>query len=207
MFSDNGSTSLRSFEGSRGSTHPMDSLSDIEYSVKPMTIKDYYHASSTTDEKQLTYQHGLSNYSSVVLGDDRIAYTKSMTQCMFDMDREALEESNLGTPKPKKINRSENARRRAYNEAISACGGAQGVLALEKIISLKLAQRNKFGPFQFLKNFKYFDRSNSGYVDEVDFTRALNLMGYQFNDHQILALFGKYECFFCVFCILMLFYV
>ena len=186
------SSSLRSFEGSRtGSLHPIDSLSDIDVTSKSMSIRDYYHASSTSEEKQITYQHGMSNYSSLVLGDERIAFTKSMTQCMHDIERDNLDVPNSPSDKGKRY-KSENARRKEYMEAIDACGGKVGVDGLEEIIRVKLAQRNKFGPFQLARNLKYYDRNNTGYVDEYDFARSLGLMGFQFQDHQSLALFARF---------------
>jgi len=156
-----------------------------------MSIRDYYHASSTSEEKQITYQHGMSNYSSLILGDERIAFTKSMTQCMHDIDRDSLDSPSPTSDKGRRY-KSESARRREYSEAIEACGGISGVDGLEDIIRVKLAQRSKFGPFQLARNLKYYDRNNTGYVDEADFARSLGLMGFQFQEHQSLALFARF---------------
>lgn len=182
--------SLRSFESRQQSTHPMDSLSDVESSTKSMTIKDYYHASST-EEKQITYQHGMSNYSSLILGDDRISFNKSMTQCMQEYEtNENFSESQ--SPQRNRY-KSDSARRNEYAEAKAVCGGSAGIDSIEGIIQMKLDQRTKFGIFQLLKNFKYFDKHGTGTVDEYDFARALELMGFQFSHVQMLALFSRYD--------------
>lgn len=184
----------RSLEDKEGSL--LDSLSDVETTNKSMTIKDYYLSCTTGEDKQMTYQHGLSNYSNVVLGDDRVSYKKSMTQCLFG-DRVATESSSsLASPAEVKLKtreKSDNMRRRDYNEAISVCGGSQGVDGIEQIIKLKLEQRSKFGPLQLKRNFKYYDRHGTGFVDCVEFCRSLELMGFQFSEPQIIALFARYD--------------
>jgi hypothetical protein len=47
------------------------------------SIQEYYIASSTTDFVPITYQNGLSNYSSLVLGDDRIMFKESLMTSTF----------------------------------------------------------------------------------------------------------------------------
>jgi len=89
--------------------------------------------------------------------------------------------------------KSDSVRRNEYAEAKAACGGSSGIDSIEGIIQMKLDQRTKFGIFQLLKNFKYFDKHGTGTVDEYDFARALELMGFQFSPVQMLALFSRYD--------------
>ena len=49
------------------------------------SINDYYKAASRGD-KPIQYQHGLSNYSCVQLGDDRISFKKSLSQDAYRLD-------------------------------------------------------------------------------------------------------------------------
>jgi len=48
------------------------------------SISDYYKAAAGNgDARSITYQHGLSNYSSVQLGDDRVTFKKSLSQDVY----------------------------------------------------------------------------------------------------------------------------
>eukprot|EP01041_Mallomonas_annulata_P011755 gene11755-24651_t len=183
-----GSISLKSLEGSKLCSHPMDHLYDIDVgSPKHVTIRDHYLASGGSDEKQLNYQRGLSNYSNVILGDDRIAFTKSMTACLHEVQLPSPERQSQEKYK------STNVRRKEYAESISSVGGNEAVDHIQEIIKLKLDQRKKFGMFQLRKNFKYYDRANTGFVDVIEFSRSLELMGFQFNEQQLVALFARYD--------------
>jgi len=175
-----------------GSAHPMDSLSDTGgLPRKSMTLKDYYFASSTTDAKQINYQHGLSNFSNVILGDDRVSFSKSMMQCLHSSDTKL----EFCPPDSRLRNeyKSESHRRKDYADVTSACGGPAGVLEIENSIKQKLDQRSKQGPLQLRKNFRYYDKSSSGYCNPFELSRALELMGFSFSEIQIMALFARYD--------------
>jgi hypothetical protein len=61
------------------------SLSEMQVSGKKKdhpSISDYYRAQGDTG-RPLTYQHGLSNFSSVQLGDDRVSFKKSVSQDVY----------------------------------------------------------------------------------------------------------------------------
>jgi hypothetical protein len=184
-------SSRRSFASTKYSSNPIDCLSDFDASspTKSMSIKDHYHASvDGVDEKKMNYIPGLSNYSNVVLGDDRIKFTKSMTACVYD----STDVSFLGDAARSQTKfKSENDRRKEYTISTSKCGGSVGVDNIENLIKLKLQQRKKFGLFQLRKNFRYHDRSNTGYVDIFEFTRSLELLGLQFTQDQYVALFAR----------------
>ena len=51
---------------------------DLNDMRKYPSVQEYYMASSKTDDVPITYQNGLSNYSSLVLGDDRVMLKESL---------------------------------------------------------------------------------------------------------------------------------
>lgn len=153
------------------------------------TIRDYYVASSSDPSQNLTYQRGLANYSHVVLGDSRISYTKSMSQEMYS----ALEEAAVETQATKAPTAERDTERHLqYHQATALVSSAE-LDCMEQLMRDKLQQRTKTGPFQLRKTFKYFDRDGSGGIDLIEFTDAMELMGFQFSDMQILALFARYD--------------
>jgi Ca2+-binding EF-hand superfamily protein len=81
---------------------------------------------------------------------------------------------------------------RQYKEATELVG-AEKINHMEQMMRDKLQQRTKTGPFQLRKTFKYFDRDGSGGIDFDEFQRAMELMGFQFNEMQQLALFARYD--------------
>jgi|AntRauTorckE5430_2_1112549.scaffolds.fasta_scaffold00782_5 Ca2+-binding EF-hand superfamily protein len=148
------------------------------------SINDYYKAASRGDIP-LQYQHGLSNYSCVQLGDER-AYR-------FDVDieepgnhKEEHAEESLTSAKSRKQRKEEYAE---ANEVV----GLNKIHEMEKMMREKLQQRTKTGPFQLRKTFKYFDRDASGGIDFSEFQLAMELMGFQFTEIQQLALFARYD--------------
>jgi Ca2+-binding EF-hand superfamily protein len=81
---------------------------------------------------------------------------------------------------------------RQYKEATELVG-EEKINHMEQMMRDKLQQRTKTGPFQLRKTFKYFDRDGSGGIDFDEFQRAMELMGFQFNEMQQLALFARYD--------------
>lgn len=150
------------------------------------SINDYYKAMSVGD-KPIQYQHGLSNFSSVLLGDDRVSFKKSLSQDAYRLDTERAEKmSHDMCPFVKK---SFEQRKVDYAEANYAVG-IDKIHEMEQMMRDKLQQRTKTGPFQLRKTFKYFDRDGSGGIDFSEFQRAMELMGFQFTEVQQLALFA-----------------
>ena len=150
------------------------------------SINDYYKAMSV-GEKPIQYQHGLSNFSSVQLGDDRVSFKKSLSQDVYRLDTERAEKiMNAMCPHVKK---SYEQRKDDYDEANNAVG-VDKIHEMEQMMRDKLQQRTKTGPFQLRKTFKYFDRDGSGGIDFSEFQRAMELMGFQFTEIQQLALFA-----------------
>mmetsp|Transcript_27354 Transcript_27354/g.78838 ORF Transcript_27354/g.78838 Transcript_27354/m.78838 type:complete len:351 (-) Transcript_27354:1275-2327(-) len=166
------------------------------------SISDYYKAAAS-GTKPIQYQHGLSNYSSVQLGDDRVSFKSSLSQDAYrdNMDKESTgggggdndndDDGDDGDDK-EKIEKTYKERKVEYAEANSIVG-IDKIHEMEQMMRDKLQQRTKTGPFQLRKTFKYFDRDGSGGIDFEEFQRAMDLMGFQFSDIQLLALFARYD--------------
>jgi len=152
------------------------------------TINDYYRAIAVGDTP-IQYQHGLSNYSNVQFGDDRVVFNKSMSQVMYQLNEEQANQMTIQDGPQKK---SKKQRMQDYDEA-NAVVGPEKIQEMEQMMRDKLQQRTKTGPFQLRKTFKYFDRDGSGGIDFSEFQRAMELMGFQFTDMQQLALFARYD--------------
>ena len=151
------------------------------------SISDYYRAASKGD-KPLKYQHGLSNFSSVQLGDDRIYFKKSLSQVVYQLDSSQAEQIAISDVLPE--SKTYKQRKLDYAEAKDIVG-ARKINEMEQMMRDKLSQRTKSGPFQLRKTFKYFDRDGSGGIDFSEFQLAMELMGFQFSDIQQLALFAR----------------
>lgn len=153
------------------------------------SIRDYYQSSSTDPAKPVQLQHGLSNYSSLILGDDRIAFSESILSATY---RVAIED-RLTIPSPSK-SKTKHARRREYQEAHDKVGTIE-INRLEKVMKDKLIQRSYItsSPFQVRKAFKFFDQEQVMRIPIEGFTRALEFLGFQFSEMQNLALFAKYD--------------
>jgi Ca2+-binding EF-hand superfamily protein len=159
------------------------------------SISDYYKAAAS-GTKPIQYQHGLSNYSSVQLGDDRVSFKTSLSQDAYrdNMDR-ASDNGDSAENKDgnnDKIEKTYKERKAEYADANSIVG-IDKIHEMEQMMRDKLQQRTKTGPFQLRKTFKYFDRDGSGGIDFGEFQRAMDLMGFQFSDIQLLALFARYD--------------
>jgi len=152
------------------------------------SISDYYKAASDGD-KPITYQHGLSNFSSVQLGDERISFKNTLSQDVYKLDAERAQRMTISIAPAE---RTLKQRKEDYAEANSVVGIGK-VHEMEQMMRDKLQQRTKTGPFQLRKTFKYFDRDGSGGIDFSEFQRAMELMGFQFTEVQQLALFARYD--------------
>lgn len=180
-----------------GSTASQPSLSismDIEPDVsnnlrKYPSICDYYRASSKDTSKPIQLQNGLSNYSNLVLGDDRIAFSESVLSASYRLPVE----DKMAIESPSKL-KSRAARKRDYQDATKKVGEAE-INRLERVMKDKLFQRSyaTSSPFQVRKAFKFFDREQCLRIPIEGFTRALEFLGFQFSELQNLALFGRYD--------------
>ena len=134
------------------------------------SISDYYKAQSN-GKKQITYQHGLSNFSSVQLGDDRVSFKKSLSQDVYKFD-DTRSVQNDDSPDKNKLVKTDQQRKLDYIEATEIVGEHK-ITQMEQMMRDKLQQRTKTGPFQLRKTFKYFDRDGSGGIDFDEFQRAM----------------------------------
>ncbi len=155
------------------------------------SINDYYKAASR-GEKPIQYQHGLSNYSNVLLGDDRVSFKKSLSQDAYSLDDIEPEEKAICEESEQSLAKNFKQRKEDYAEA-NEIVGLNKIHEMEQMMRDKLQQRTKTGPFQLRKTFKYFDRDGSGGIDFSEFQRAMELMGFQFTEIQQLALFARLD--------------
>ena len=159
-----------------------DLLTDIEVDTSTdfrayPSIKDYYIASSTSSTKSLQLQSGLSNYSSLVLGDDRISVSKSVANATYGPAVEAMMSFEIPS-----LEKSIKNRRGEYLEASKRVGSDE-VDRLERIMKNKFIQRSSKNSSLYRVNnaFKFFDRDESYRITIEGFTRALDFLGFQFS--------------------------
>lgn len=175
---------------SRASTRGIDRVVndyDLSAERKYPSVKDYYYASSKATDKPIQYQNGLSNFSSLQLGDDRIQFTESIMSATFKGPREDRPIS------PSRM-KTKHLRQREYDMARAVVDDFE-VDRLERVMKDKLFQRSEHvsSPFQIRKALKFFDVEKSGYIALEDFAHALEFLGFQFNEMQNMALFARYD--------------
>jgi hypothetical protein len=168
----------------------MDLDPDVKYNTRPYpSIKEYYVANAKPSDKPIQLQNGLSNFSSLQLGDDRITFAESILSESYRLPVE--EKMVISSPsKSKHI----NARKRDYQDAQKRVGDVE-IDRLERVMKDKLFQRSYMtsSPFQVRKAFKFFDRECIMRIHIEGFTKALEFLGFQFAELQNLALFGRYD--------------
>lgn len=180
--------------GSLSSTHSLSISMDIDPNTannnrKYPSISDYYRASSKDPVRPIQLQQGLSNYSNLVLGDDRIAFSESVLSASYRLPVE----DKMAIESPSK-NKTRQYRKREYQDSLKKVGELE-VNRLERVMKDKLFQRSyaTSSPFQVRKAFKFFDREQCLRIPIEGFTRALEFLGFQFSEMQNLALFGRYD--------------
>ena len=153
------------------------------------SIQDYYKANSRDAKRPIQLQPGLSNYSSLLLGDDRISFNESILSASYRIPVEPL----MAIDSPSK-SKHRNVRMRDYQDATKKVGEFE-INRLERVMKDKLFQRSyaTSSPFQVRKAFKFFDREVSLKVSIEGFTRALEFLGFQFSELQNRALFARYD--------------
>jgi len=153
------------------------------------SIKDYYQTNVRDREKPIQLQKGLSNYSGLLMGDDRIAFSESI----LSGTHRVTVEDKMAIPSPS-LNKPQAYRRGLYHEAAEKVGDSE-LNRLERVMKDKLFQRSYMtsSPFQVNKAFKFFDREMKMKIHIEGFTRALEFLGFQFSELQNLALFARYD--------------
>lgn len=152
------------------------------------SIRDYYEGNRKDQNKPMQLQKGLSNFSGLVLGDDRIAFSESILSATYRIPVE----SKMAISSPSK-NKTQHTRRRDYKDALEAVGDVE-LDRLERVMKDKLFQRSyaTSSPFQVRKAFKFFDRERTLTISLEGFTSALEFLGFQFQECT-LALFARYD--------------
>lgn len=153
------------------------------------SIRDYYEGNRKDLSKPMQLQKGLSNFSGLVLGDDRIAFAESILSATYRIPVE--EKMTIDSPSK---NKTQHTRRRDYKDALDATGNVE-LDRLERVMKDKLFQRSyaTSSPFQVRKAFKFFDRERTLAISIEGFTSALEFLGFQFAETQNVALFGRYD--------------
>lgn len=173
-------------------THSLSMELDPDTASKTRTypsISDYYKANTHDPTRPTQLQHGLSNFSGLQFGDDRIAVAESILSGTY---RLAVEDKMaILSPSKKK---SKQSRKHGYTEALDKVGDVE-LDRLERVMKEKLFQRSYMtsSPFQVRKAFKFFDRECKMTIHIEGFTRALGFLGFQFSELQNIALFGRYD--------------
>lgn len=170
-------------------TFTLDVDVDTQGDRKYPSVKDYYNAKSSDSTLPLQLQPGLSNYSGIQFGDDRITVGESVLSATYRQPVEHL----MSIPAPSK-NLTKHTRIREYETALKKVGESE-INRLERVMKDKLFQRSyaTSSPFQVRKAFKFFDREIKLTVPIEGFTRALEFLGFQFTEMQNLALFARYD--------------
>lgn len=161
---------------------------DLSSERKYPSVKDYYYQSSSSKDKPIQYQNGLSNFSSLQLGDDRIQFTESIMSATYRSGKEDVR------PISPSKNKTRHLRQREY-EMARAQVAESDLDRLERVMKDKLQQRSEHvsSPFQIRKALKFFDTDKSGYISLEDFAHALEFLGFQFQEQQNMALFARYD--------------
>jgi hypothetical protein len=175
---------------SQSQTFSMDIEADVNNNTRKYpSIGDYYRASSKDNSRAIQLQQGLSNYSSLVLGDDRIAFSESILSATYRIPVE----DKMAIESPSK-DKTRHFRKREYQDALKKVGETE-INRLERVMKDKLFQRSyaTSSPFQVRKAFKFFDREQCLKIPIEGFTRALEFLGFQFSEMQNRALFARYD--------------
>jgi Ca2+-binding EF-hand superfamily protein len=153
------------------------------------SIRDYYEGNRKNKEKPMQLQKGLSNFSRLQLGDDRISFNESILSATYRIPVE--EKMTISSPSK---NKTKHSRMRDYKDATDAVGEVE-LDRLERVMKDKLFQRSyaTSSPFQVRKAFKFFDREKTLRISIEGFISALEFLGFQFGDLQNLAMFARYD--------------
>ena len=166
---------------------PTTAVIPVSFLIPHPLTQDYYFSDCTSPEKPIQLQPGLSNFSCLVLGDDRITVTESIMSAQMRV----TVEDKLQVASPSKT-KAAAVRTKDYKDAKGRVSDGE-LDRLERNMKDKLVQRKNASFFQVMKAFKFFDRDQAEVVPIEGFTRALEFLGFQFSDLQNLALFARYD--------------
>lgn len=154
------------------------------------SIKEYYEAASIGNDRPITYQKGLSNYSNVQLGDERITFKKSLAKSTYTREQiRSQTHSVLTDAHLRNTTKSPKTRHEDYLSALELVG-EQAIIDLEHQIRDRLIECTNQDPRLLHKAFNHFDRDHSGGIDIREFDGALKSIGLEFEEIEVYALFG-----------------
>lgn len=158
------------------------------------TIREYYHAVAKPTERLITYQPGLSNYSSLQLGDERISFNKSLQKSTFTQEAISVSDDlNVLTDAHLRNGSKTAATREAdYVDAMEIVGESN-VDQIEEGIRLKMLEVTHHDPSLIRKAFDHFDKDKNGAIDIREFHQALRKLGVKLREIEVYALFGRYD--------------
>lgn len=176
-----------------------------EHDFHPPSIRDYYRTVCQVSPSKTRISErpkGMSNYSSIMLGDERMH--QDFESVSLAMSRAAAREREA-QQQPQPVSQDgppptagpptgivKIRRQHEYRTALASVG-PQEVRNLERMMRDKLQQRTKSGPFQLRKNFRQFDTDADGEITLLEFSECLARMGFAMKEEQIIALFGLYD--------------
>lgn len=147
-------------------------------------------AASSDPTKPLTYQKGLSNYSSLILGDDRITFSKSLMSSTFTQESLRVDTMSILTDAHiRNETKTPKGRQHDYAEALNTVTLPR-VLEIDAIIKNRLDTCTSHDVNLLHKAFKRWDRNVNGNLNIREFVYMLNELGLKFQEIETFAVFG-----------------
>jgi len=167
---------------------------DLHKRTTPTITEFYQQAAGPRPpgrQRPLVFLPGLKNYSSILFGDDRISYLKSVTTTdinttdRIDVNKmEILREQEIRALQDCGVTRAKD-----YAEAWEAVGYKRLTeveeLTRRRIQVVTRNQANDIG-----RVFDIFDRNHGKRLEVLEFARGLKLLNLQFKEVEIFGLFG-----------------
>merc|ERR1712028_278522 len=128
------------------------------------------------------------NISTFAMGDNRCRYWNTTNTDLIKLP-DGYEESTGQSIVDNWETKTPEEHKVIYRRAMSHVGQA-GVTQMFEMVRAKIEQRTTGGPFVLRQAFKLFDKDASGDIDPDEFYGAMEFMGLQFTERQVIALFG-----------------
>lgn len=138
---------------------------------------------------------GLSNASSLMFGDPRLSPQSESVSQAFNRHT-GIRADGIGGINAEAFTRFSCLSREERKEEYQRCSAGTGERELDGLLSeiaSKLKQRTKMGAYQIRSTFKFFDRNGNGRIDFREFTQGVELMGFNYSDANLTALFAKFD--------------
>merc|ERR1711971_412678 len=125
------------------------------------------------------------NISTFAMGDNRCRYWNTTNTDLIKLP-DSYEESTGQSIVDNWEAMSPEEHKVIYRRAMSHVGPA-GVTQMFEMVRAKIEQRTTGGPFVLRQAFKLFDKDASGDIDPDEFYAAMEWMGLQFTERQVIA--------------------